>query len=150
MAQKKIIKINNFDLYGKILGFLIKKGNKSLAQFLLEKAFTFVSKKLKKSFLFIFLTISLKLNTYVESKKIRIRKRSYIIPFSLSLKRRFYLSLKWLLKVVKDNNEKISFSKKLAFEILQILNTSKSKTLIYKKINNNEAFLNRSNSHFRW
>jgi ribosomal protein S7 len=150
MEQKKAIKIKTYNLYNKFLGFLIKKGNKVSAKILLERALFSVSKKLNKSVNYIFLKLFLRLNTYVESKKVKIRNRSYIVPFSLSLKRRSYLAIKWLLKVVKSNKEKISFSNKLAFEILQVLINSKSKTLVFKKTNNNEAFLNRSNSHFRW
>lgn len=150
MGQKKVTKIRPTNLYNKFLGFLVKQGNKIAAKTILEKALFIVSKKLKKSSNVIFLRLFLKLNTYVETKKVKVRNRSYIVPFALSLKRRSYLVIKWILKIVKENKEKINFSSKLAFEILQVLTTLKSKTIYLKKLNNNQAFLNRSNSHFRW
>ena len=109
-----------------------------------------VSKRLKRSPKTLLLLLFSKLNVYVETKKVKIRNRSYTIPFSLASKRRSYLTLKWILTVIRENKKKTSFVRKLTAEIIQTLTTSKSKTLTLKKINNNQAFLNRSNSHYRW
>lgn len=152
MEQKKKIntKISKSLLYNKFLGFLTKKGKKTVAKFLLEKVFLLLEKKIKLCKHRIFLTIFLKLNTFVETKKIKIRNRSYIVPFSLSLKRRSYLVIKWLLKVVAENKEKISIAEKIFKEIFEVFTNPKAKSLNYKKINNTQAFLNRSNFHYRW
>lgn len=147
MEQKKIQK---FNLYNKFIGFLVKKGNKVASKHILEKTLKLVSKRLKRSPKTLLLLLFSKLNVYVETKKVKIRNRSYTIPFSLSLKRRSYLTLRWIITVIRENKKKTSFVRKLTAEIIQTLTTSKSKTLTLKKINNNQAFLNRSNSHYRW
>jgi small subunit ribosomal protein S7 len=150
MEQKKIQKTKIENLYNKFLGFLTKKGKKLCAERLLERALILVLKKVKRKKSIVFLRLFLKLNTFVEVKKVKIRNRSYIVPFSLSLKRRYYLVIKWLLLSIKENKEKISTSKKLASEVLTTLTKPKSKTLILKRTNNKKAFFNRSNFHFRW
>lgn len=150
MEQKKIQKLKIFNLYNKFIGFLIKKGNKTASKHILEKTLRLVSKRLRRSPKTILLLLFSRLNVYVETKKVKIRNRSYIIPFSLALKRRSYLALKWILTAIKENKKKTSFVNKLTSEIVQTLTTLKSKTLMLKKTNNNQAFLNRSNSHYRW
>jgi len=96
------------------------------------------------------LKIFLKLNTFVEIKKIRIRKSSYIVPFSINFKRRVYLITKWLLSSSKENNSSISFAEKLSLEIISIVKNSSSNSLKKKNTNISLAFANRSNIHFRW
>lgn len=150
MEQKKRLKFKSINLYNKFIGFLTKKGNRTTSKYILDKTLELVSKKVKKSPKVILLLLFLKLNVYIEIKKVKIRNRSYTIPFSLSLKRRSYLIIKWILASTKQNKKKDSFINRLAFEIVHTLTTSKSKTLLLKKINNSQAFLNRSNSHFRW
>lgn len=150
MELKKLTKLNSINLYNKFLGFLIKKGNINSAKLLLEKILFLLVKKIKKSKKIIFLRLFLKLNIFVEVKKVKMRNRSHFVPFSLSLKRRSYLVIKWLLQTIKQNKENVSTSKKLYEEIFFILTKSKCKTLSLKINNNNEAFLNRSNVHYRW
>jgi ribosomal protein S7 len=149
MEQKRTVS-KDFNLYDKFLGFLIKKGNKNVAKSILEKALIKLSKKLRISKNIIFLRIFFKLNTFVEVRKIKIRNRSYFVPFSLSVKRRAYLVIKWLLLAVKENKAKISMSEKLYLEIDSILTKQNCKTKSFKIFNNNQAFLNRANSHYRW
>lgn len=150
MGQKRVIKLKTLSLYDKFMGFLIKKGKKTIAKKILEDAFFLLSKRLKTAKNIIFLRVFLKLNTFVEIKKVQIRKRAFFVPFSISLKRRSYLVIKWLLQSVKEKKDKVSISQKLAEEIFEVLTKTKSKTSNLKKLNNNQAFLNRSNSHFRW
>lgn len=150
MEQKKISKIKKKSLYDKLLGFLIKKGKKTTAKNVLENVLSSVSKTIKIPKNLILLHLFIKLNTFVETKSVKIRNRSFIVPFSLSLKRRSFLIIKWLLKSASENKENISLSKKLITEITNLLTKQKSKTLSLKKVNNNQAFSNRSNFHFRW
>lgn len=150
MGQKRVTKLKTLSLYDKFMGFLIKKGKKTIAKKILEDAFSLLSKRLKTAKNIIFLRVFLKLNTFVEIKKVQIRKRSFFVPFSITLKRRSYLVIKWLLQSVKEKKDKVSISQKLAEEIFEVLTKTKSKTSTLKKLNNNQAFLNRSNSHFRW
>ena len=150
MEQKKILKTKKKSLYDKTLGFLVKKGKKTTAKNLLENVLMIISKKLKSQKTQLLLHLFVKANTFVETKNVKIRNRTFIVPFSLSLKRRSFLTIKWLLKAANENKEKKSISTKLVAEIFDLLTQSKSKTLSFKKQNNIQAFSNRSNFHFRW
>ena len=74
------------NLYSKLLGFFIKKGKKVKSKKILDNAFFLVSKKTGFSFCYILYTLFLKLNIFVEAKKVRIKRRSVVVPFSISLK----------------------------------------------------------------
>jgi len=138
------------NLYNKLLGFLIKKGNKLKAKKIIDTAFLQVSKKTGHSLSFLLFKLFYKLNIFVESKTIRVKRSSFIVPFSINLKRRSYLIIKWFMKVVLENKKKTSISKKIAEEIFLILKTPSSKVLKLRTLNNTQALANRSNIHFRW
>jgi len=148
MLQNKIsLKIN---LYNKLLGFLIKKGNKIKAKKIIDSAFLEVSKKTGHSLSFLLFKLFFKLNIFVESKTIRVKRSSFIVPFSINLKRRSYLIIKWFMKIIVENKKKISISDKISEEIFLILKTPSSKVLKLRALNNMQALSNRSNIHFRW
>jgi len=147
IQSKTTIKIN---LYNKLLGFLIKKGNKIQAKKIIDNAFLQVSKKTGHSLSFLLFKLFLKLNVFVESKTIRIKRSSYIVPFSINLNRRSYLIIKWFMKIILENKKKISIIDKIAEEIYLILKTPSSKVLKLRALNNTQALSNRSNIHFRW
>jgi ribosomal protein S7 len=138
------------NLYSNLLGFFIKKGKKLKSKKILDNAFFLVSKKTGFSFSYILFTIFLKLNIFVEAKKVKIKRRSHIVPFSISLKRRSYLVTKWLMQSILQNTYKKPTSLKLSEEILNLLIEKTSKSLKMKTLNNSQALLNRSNIHYRW
>lgn len=138
------------NLYLNLLGFFIKKGKKLKSKKILDNVFLLLSKKTGFSFSYILFSIFLKLNIFVEAKKVRIKRRSYIVPFSISLKRRSYLITKWLMQSILQNKSKISTDKKLYQEILELLTEKTSKSLKMKALNNSQALDNRSNIHYRW
>jgi ribosomal protein S7 len=141
------IKIN---LYNKLLGSLIKKGNKIKAKSILDSAFYELSNTTGYSINLLLIKLFVKLNTFVETKTVRIRRRRHLVPFSIGLKRRSYLITKWLMEAVKENHQKIPVSKKIVAEILLILKNGQSKALKLKMLNDAQALANRSNLHFRW
>jgi ribosomal protein S7 len=147
ISNYKGFKLN---LYNKLLGFLIKKGNKNKAKKIIDKAFLIVSKQTGYSLIFLLFKLFLKLNVFVEAKTIRIKRRSHVVPFSLSLKRRSYLIIKWLMKAIIENKKKIPIVYKISEEILYIINNSSSKAIKLRNLNNTQALANRSNIHFRW
>lgn len=138
-------------LYTKLLGFLIKKGKKKKAKTILDRAFLTISSKTGLSIGYILLKVFLNLNTFVEARTIRVKRSSYIVPFSLSLKRRSYLIIKWLITASLLNKKRIPFVNKIQQEVLLILKKHlSSQALKLKKINNSKANSNRANIHFRW
>lgn len=138
-------------LYTKLLGFLIKKGNKKKAKNILDKAFLNISSKTGLSMNYLLIKVFLNLSTFVEARTVRIKRSSYIVPFSLSLKRRSYLIIKWLIVAALLNKKRLPFVKKLQQEVVLILKKhSSSQALKLKKLNNTKANSNRANIHFRW
>jgi len=91
-----------------------------------------------------------KLNSFVEVKKIRVRRGFHLVPFPISHKRSTYLIIKWLIQAIKEDKRKISFSDKLFSEINQTISSSSSKSLEIKTSNISQVLSNRSNIHFRW
>jgi ribosomal protein S7 len=138
-------------IYINFLGFLTKKGNKVIAKKILDEAFLEVSLKTNQPVHILLIKVFLKLNSFVEIKKIKFRRSTHVVPFVLtSFKRKSYLIIKWLMEVVEQDKRKVPIAKKLSKEILNILKNKSSKALIKKKMNTKNAVINRSNIHFRW
>ena len=74
-------------------------------------------------------------NTFVEVKKIRIKRSTHIVPFPITFKRKSYLIIKWLIEAIKEDTRKISTSEKLSSELINVLKKSSSKALQKKKLN---------------
>jgi ribosomal protein S7 len=146
----KNLSIINIDLYKKFLGFLIKKGNIFKAKKVLDLTFSIVSKKTKLSTHLALATLFRKLNSFVEVKKVRVRRRFVLVPFPICSKRRSYLIVKWIMQATRKVKRKKSFSEKLSRELISILKGSPSKTKNLRQLNFSTALANRSNTHFRW
>jgi small subunit ribosomal protein S7 len=148
--SKNILHTNKKNLYLKFVGFLIKKGNKINAKKIIEHAFSKISKKTKISAHHILKKVFLKLNSFVEIKKIRIRRRTHFVPFYTNSKRKLYLAVKWIIQSVQENRNKVSFSEKLFLEVYDIIKKRSSKTFKKRNLNISQALLNKSNIHYRW
>lgn len=138
------------NLYCKFLGFLTKKGNKLSARKLLDKTFFSVSKKLKLSKEKALNLLFSRLNSFVEIKKIRVRRKIVLVPFPISFRRRSYLIVKWIVDATKLEKKKSSLHKKLTKEITGVLEGFKSKSQSLRQMNFSKALANKSNVHFRW
>jgi len=149
MFDKKL-SCENKTLYKKFLGFLIKKGGRVTAKRILDKVFFSVSKITGFSIDILLIKLFIKLNSFVEVKKIRIRKRILFVPFSINLKRRSYLVVKWLFEAISKDKKRNSLSTRLAQEILLVLSSNLSGSKKLRDINIAHAIANRSNIHYRW
>jgi ribosomal protein S7 len=138
------------NLYKKLLGVLIKKGNLIQAKLILDKTFLIVFKKTGFSKQSILLKLFVSLNTFVEVKKVKLKRRFFLIPFSINLKRRSYLIIGWLIKAVKEDATKKPFAVKLSNEILNLIGGALTRSKKLKKLNTSQAISNRSNIHYRW
>jgi small subunit ribosomal protein S7 len=147
---KKYLSTKNKNLYNKIINFFTKKGNKVKATNLVNGAFDKVSKSTGLSFNEILTKLYLKLKSFVEIKKIKVRRGFHLVPFPISHKRSTYLMIKWLLQAIKNDNRKVPVSDKLFLEINQTISSSSSKSLDIKNSNITQVLANRSNIHFRW
>ena len=144
------MKIKNQNLYYKFLGFLTKKGNKLGAKRVINDAFLKLSKQTGLSVHILLLKLFLKLNTFVEVKRVRKKRSFHIVPFSINFKRRSYLVIKWLMQAVQADIRQVSTSEKLFLEIQNTVIKYSSKSLKIRNQNISQALLSRSNIHFRW
>lgn len=148
MALKKK---NNRTLYRLFINFLIKKGDKKSAKRIVDRALLNISCQIKKSINTVLSTIFTHLNSFIEIRRVKIKRRLYFIPFPLRFNRRLYLVLKWLNKILQEDTRKVCFSDKLTKELLNIiLDATNAKTIKLKTQNLSQAASNRSNIHFRW
>jgi ribosomal protein S7 len=137
-------------LYHKLIGFITKKGNKNSSLKIVNDAFFKVSTNTNLPMHIIVLQLFLKLNSFVEVKRVRVKRSFHLVPFQITLKRRSYLIVKWLMQAVKSDKRNIPTVAKLAFEIEQTLKTDSSKSLKLRNLNLTTALSNRSNLHYRW
>lgn len=138
------------NIYCKFLGFLVKKGSRILGKQILDKAFIQVTVETMFSRQVSLTKLFRGLNSFVEVKKVRVRRRFVLVPFPISLKRRSYLIVKWIMQAITKDERKTSFSNKLTKEILSTLSDASARTVLLKRLNLSQALANRSNVHFRW
>jgi ribosomal protein S7 len=148
LKKSKVLK-NVF--YKKFLGILMKKGKKTKAKKILDAVFLKVSKKTKMPVNLVLYQVFFNLSTFVEVRRVYSRRSSYLVPFNISLSRRFYLALKWILIAVKADKRRVGSVNKFSVEVFKIIkNLSSSQYLKLKVLNNSQAFANKANIHFRW
>ena len=150
MIKKPLTLSKNFNLYDKILGFLIKRGHTEDSISLLTLAFSRICELINRPINYLLVKMFILLNIFVETKTIKTRSRLNIVPFPLNLKRRIHLILKWIFFVIKKDKANTSFVPKFVKEILSILKEKKSEVFKIRATNNSKALLNRSNIHYRW
>ena len=144
------MKKKSFHLYDKFVGFITKNGKKPKAKIIFDSALFNVTQKLRIPLNRLLLKIFLKLNSYIEIKTIKIRKKVHFVPFPTTYKRRIYLVIKWIINATLEDKRKLNFSEKLSLEIFNLIKNKSSKSLKIKKNNFSKALINRSNLHFRW
>ena len=138
--KQKTFSLKNNNLYYKFLGFLTKKGNKNAAKRILDETFLKLSLKNNNSLQKLFLQIFIKLNSFVEVKSVRVRRASHMVPFSINIKRRSYLILKWLTTAIKEEDtQQNSMIEKLYLEITNLIQNTQSKALKKKKTKYNQC-----------
>lgn len=145
--SKKLKKIH---LYSKLLGFLIKKGKTSAFKKALDESLRLVSLKSGYSAYSLLITLFCRLNTFVEVRSVNIRRRLYVVPFTVNFNRRCFLAVKWFMQAVKLDGRKISLKDKLATELYRVCYNIPTYSVQLKNKNLNKALQNRANKHFRW
>ena len=147
--KKKIIVLKN--LYEKLYCSFLKRGLKDLLKLNVDRSLVLINKNKKFLLKHLLINLFLILNIFVEAKKVRIRRKSFTVPFSIRFKRRLYLIIKWLVQAIKLNKKKDALFLKIESEILLIITKNiNSKSLQIKKSNNTLLLSNRSNINYRW
>jgi small subunit ribosomal protein S7 len=132
------------------LGMLTKKGNKLVANKILYSALKKTSDVSSQSVFNILNRIYLKLETFVEIRKIRRSRQLTLVPTPVRGRRRFYLVVKFLMDSAREDKRKIPFHLKLADEMISTLMKGTSKSIGRKRHIVDQSLQNRSNIHFRW
>lgn len=146
--KKNLTFLNAF--YKKLLGLILKKGNKNMSLKLIRNTFELCKNVLKLPVYTILYKLYFKLKLSVESRKIKIRKSSHFVTVAVSKKRTSYLISNWLISAAKKNKIKKNLDYKLAAEIIKILKEKQSKPKDSKVYILKKSFEFRSNKHFRW
>ena len=136
--------------YKRFLNEFVKNGKLTSTKQIVDNTFISVSKKLNLPPHLVFVKFFLRLNCSVESRSIQLGRKIHHVPFSITSKRRLHLIARWVHEIIAKDFRKISLSEKLFFELLEILTLKHSKTRNKRKMNLDQASLNRANSHFRW
>ena len=144
-----MMKLANKSIYKKLLGSLIKKGNKVTAKNILEDSFLKVSAQNHVPINRVLSKVFSKLETFIEVKKVKRRKSIHLIPFPIKRHRQNFLKIKWLLKGAKEDTRKVNFSEKLSLEISKIFLNKKSTAVEERKYMEKQIFVNKSNLHYR-
>ena len=152
MEQKKINKIilEKTPLFKSLLGLMIKDGKKSLATQILKEAFIQASFLCNLPSVKISIKLAESLLCSVETRKLKIKKTTYLVPFIISEKRKYFLISKWILTTVREDKRRVSFKQKLVEEFILILKKNKGETISKKNLNITQATKNKANIHYRW
>lgn len=91
-----------------------------------------------------------KLQSFVEVKTFKRKKKTYVVPFFVHPSRYNFLARKWLVEGALQDKVKGSLAEKIGREIVSIILEKNSKALDIKKYHLKQAMKNKSNIHFRW
>jgi len=147
------LSVNNLtklNLYKNFVSFIFKSGKKHIWEKIISDIFLLLKKFLKFSQNIILLKIFLRLYSKIEIKKIKTRRKTALVPVFISVRRRFFLSLKWLLLAVNKNKLQISLKEKLFLEIFKLTKNKSCESFKQLELNNQNVYLNRANFHYRW
>lgn len=136
--------------YKKFLGSLTKQGKKVAAKRILQHSLVKASTKTKRSIYVILVEISSLLNSWVEIKKVRLRRNVYNVPYPLTSRRQQFLKIKWILDEVKKDKKRVKTSEKLSAQMIDLLINKKSKILLRKNYVQRDVLANQANMHYRW
>ena len=134
----------------KLINHLMRSGKKSFASKLIYGNGFLLSKYFNKSIYALYSDVFLILRPFIEIRKVRVRRTTYMVPFPTNLQRQHYLVSQWILETLRNDNRKVEFNKKFREEIIKILLNKESVTLGKKKDLYKKAEKSRSFAHFRW
>ena len=138
-------------LYSSLVNSFISQGKKKTAKSIVDITLIKLCKSLGISIIKLLFNIYFKLDYFVEIKQVKIKRRTYSIPFAITYNRRVYLIIKKIKSAIQSSKKKTTFSENLKLELYNILKLSNnSKALKLLKNNQLQSRTSRSNIHFRW
>jgi ribosomal protein S7 len=136
----------------KLIGFLIKNGNKTAALNIFNKICSRISSTIPIiSLSYFYFLFFFKLNTNIEIRKVSFRKRVHFIPTPIKTSRKSFIIFKWIKEVLSNNKQNISYYNKFYNEIIAVIFSENSSSLMKLKLNTElKAYQYKSKAHFRW
>src|SRR5690242_10932078 len=119
MVANKNVRQNRL-FYICLVNHLLRCGKKQQAYNLVFNAMP-ISNLLDKNIITFYNIIFDKIRPYIEIRKVRVRRTTYLIPFPTNMSRQQHLAAKWLFETLEEDTRKISLQKKLNDELLKIL-----------------------------
>lgn len=149
MVQKR--KQYKRSLYNSLVNSFILKGKKKTAKTIIDNTMLNLCRSLNTSIIRLLFSVYFKLDSFIEIKQVKIKRRTYTIPFAVSYIRRIYLILKKIKGATKSDKRKIPTSEKLKSELNNVLSASSNSKAI-KLLKSNQVLVRSSqaNTHFRW
>ena len=150
MVKNKTNTFSSYNLYNKFLNHFLKSGKKSVIKKIIDQIFRCLSKFFFLPVGYIIVHFFKRLKTYVEIKKLKKGRRTFLVPITLKRHRRAFLPLFWLSESLLLNKSRVSFFEKLYSEMYKICLNQNCNTLYLLAKNNKQASKNRINLHYRW
>lgn len=132
-----------------LITHLMRCGKKNWAYLTVMQTGALIGQHGSKSSAEIYSDVFKKVRPFVEIRKVRVRRTTYMVPFPTNPQRQKHLVSAWLLETLRKDKRKISFAEKLKEELIKIL-LNKGETLEKKKDIYRKAEKSRSFMHFRW
>ena len=138
------------DLYSKTVNSFMLGGGKNVMKSVIDAVFD----KLASSFLcsldnLLFIIFN-SLKAYIEIKKLKRGRRTFLVPLPTKRRRRVHLALSWIFTAIQDSKLKISFEEKLYLELKKIVLKQSCLSLDCLQKNNKFVKANKANLHYRW
>lgn len=147
--EGKIIKKKNKLFIDVLTNHLMRCGKKQKAKSIILNTGLLLGKQTNKKVSSIYSELFNKLCPFVEVKKVRVRRTTYMVPFPTSSQRQKHLAAQWLFETIRKDKRNLNFNLKFKEEVVKIL-LNKGETLEKKKEMYKKAEKSRSFMHFRW
>lgn len=135
-------------LVAKFINYLMKDGEKSVAQSILYESFRVMEEKAKEDPLALFKKAVNNVKPVVEVKSRRVGGSTYQVPTEVKPGRSQALSLRWIISYSRQRGEK-SMAAKLAGELLDAAN-GRGAAIKKKEDTHRMAEANKAFAHYRW
>jgi len=135
-------------LVAKFIGFLLKRGKRSIAEQIFYSAMDIIEKKAGQPGIDVFHKAINNIKPVLEVKSRRVGGATYQVPVEVRADRRLALAIRWVISFSRSRGEH-TMAEKLASELVAAANNEgaaiKKKEDTHKMAEANKAF-----AHFRW
>ncbi|GIW64247.1 MAG: 30S ribosomal protein S7 [Patescibacteria group bacterium] len=134
----------------KLINYVMKDGEKAVAEKIVYKAFEEIKKQGRDPIKIFYQAIT-NTSPQMEVRPRRLGGASYLVPIEVRKERKLFLSLNWIIEAAaaRSNKEYHNFYKKLAAELIDASNNL-GQAVIKKQQTEALAEKNKAFSHLKW